>query len=206
MKSHAFSSLRSGVLKSEDRNESRIPRLRGGLKLKWYSGGLRSMTVGTLVLTVSLTFVSCLSAIQAAEIHTTADPAKVEFFEKRIRPLLIENCINCHSAENGGKGGLRVDDRNGLIEGGGRGPSILPGKPLESLLIKAVRHQGLEMPPKKQLTDEQIADLEKWIFDGAAWPSVDVPSDLTSHKPEYDRLKQEHWAWQPIQDVAPPQV
>lgn len=139
--------------------------------------------------------------------ETPADPAKVEFFEKKIRPLLLENCINCHSAENGGKGGLRVDDRNGLLEGGGRGASIVPGAPDQSLLLKAVRHQGgLEMPPKKKLTDEQILDLEQWIRDGAAWPSVAIPEDLGQPNPEYDKLRNEHWAWQPLGSATPPQI
>ncbi|MEI8019628.1 MAG: PSD1 and planctomycete cytochrome C domain-containing protein [Schlesneria sp.] len=142
----------------------------------------------------------------ASESSNTFDPTKVEFFEKKIRPLLIENCINCHSEENGGKGNLRVDDRNGLIEGGGRGPAIKPGKPEASLLIKAVRHKGPSMPPNKQLTDEQIGDLEKWILDGAAWPATEVPDDLTKPKPEYDDLKRNHWSWQPIKQVVPPQV
>ncbi len=143
-------------------------------------------------------------AVEPAAPHA---PAKIEFFEKKIRPLLAENCINCHSAENGGRGGLRVDDRNGMIEGGGRGPGIKPGNPEESLLIKAVRHQGeLEMPPKKQLSDEQIADLERWIREGAAWPPIEVPDDLTKPKPEYDKLRQEHWAWQPLAEVTPPQL
>ena len=147
-----------------------------------------------------------ITVVFAVEPLPKDDPAKIEFFEKKIRTLLLDNCINCHSAENGGKGGLRVDDRNGLLEGGGRGPSIQPGKPEESLLIKAVRHQGPSMPPKKQLTDEQISDLEKWILDGAAWPSVEVPDDLTKPNPEYDKLKKEHWSWQPMKETVPPQV
>jgi hypothetical protein len=81
----------------------------------------------------------------------------------------------------------------------------VPGKPEESLLIKAIRHQGgLEMPPKKQLTDEQIADLEKWILEGVAWPAEEVPDDLVKPKLEYDKLGKEHWAWQPLQDATPP--
>ncbi|MEK6261139.1 MAG: PSD1 and planctomycete cytochrome C domain-containing protein [Planctomycetota bacterium] len=142
-----------------------------------------------------------------AESTPRATASQIEFFEKKIRPLLVENCFNCHSADNGGKGELRVDDRNGLLEGGGRGAAIVPGKPEASLLIKAVRHQGeLEMPPKKQLTDEQIADLEKWIADGAAWPAVEVPEDLGQPKPEYDKLRREHWSWQPLNEAKPPEV
>ena len=171
---------------------------------------LRPQDVQTLLKRVLLIAASVgtysVTVVFAGEPLTKNDPAKIEFFEKKIRPLLIENCINCHSAENGGKGGLRVDDRQGLIEGGGRGPSIKPGNPAESLLIKAVRHKGPEMPPKKQLSEEQIADLEKWILDGAAWPAVEVPADLTAPKPEYDQLRKEHWAWQPLKEVVPPQV
>lgn len=143
----------------------------------------------------------------AVEPAASFEPAKIEFFEQKIRPLLLDNCINCHSADNGGKGELRVDDRLGLIDGGRRGAAVVPGHPEQSLLIKAVRHQGgLEMPPKKQLSDEQIADLEKWVLDGAAWPAVAVPADLTTPNPEYDSLRREHWAWQPIASPNPPQV
>ena len=88
------------------------------------------------------------------------DQARVEFFERKVRPLLVDNCYNCHSASTNSKGGLRVDDRNGLIAGGAGGPAVVPGKPEESLLLKAVRHEDdLKMPPKKHLSDEQIADL-----------------------------------------------
>lgn len=148
------------------------------------------------------------SAEQArAETAPRPSAAHIEFFEKKIRPLLVENCFNCHSADNGGKGGLRVDDRNGLLEGGGRGAAIVPGKPDASLLIRAVRHKGgLEMPPKKQLSDEQIADLETWIADGAAWPPVEVPEDLGKPKPEYSKLRSEHWSWQPLSEAKPPQT
>ncbi len=166
---------------------------------------LRTCAQRLLIAVVSSGLCS-ISAAYAAPPSTPSDPAKVEFFEKKIRPLLLENCINCHSEENGGKGNLRVDDRNGLIEGGGRGPAIKPGKPEASLLIKAVRHKGPSMPPNKTLTDEQIADLEKWILDGAAWPAIEVPEDLTKPKPEYDELKKTHWSWQPLKEVAPPQV
>ena len=67
------------------------------------------------------------------------DAESVEFFEKKVRPLLVNNCNNCHSASTNSKGGLRVDDRNGLIQGGNRGPAVVPGDPENSLLIQAVR-------------------------------------------------------------------
>jgi hypothetical protein len=134
------------------------------------------------------------------------DPAKLEFFEKKVRPLLVENCYNCHSADNKAAGGLRVDDHNGLLQGGGRGKALVVGKPEESLLIKAISHTDskLKMPPNNRLTDEQIDILSQWIKDGAVWPALEIPDDLTANSPEYDRLRKEHWSWQPLKSTEIP--
>jgi hypothetical protein len=136
------------------------------------------------------------------------DEARVEFFEKKIRPVLASNCYNCHSANTNAKGGLRVDDRNGLLQGGGRGPAVVPGQPDKSLLLQAVRHTHakLKMPPKKELAPEQLADLARWIQDGAAWPAVEVPASLGKPSAKYARLRKEHWAWQPLQAADVPTV
>ncbi|HTI50286.1 MAG TPA: PSD1 and planctomycete cytochrome C domain-containing protein, partial [Planctomycetaceae bacterium] len=136
------------------------------------------------------------------------DPPKLEFFEKRIRPLLIANCYNCHSADTNSKGGLRVDDRNGLLNGGAGGPAIVPGQPEKSRLILAVRQTDpeLKMPPDKQLAPEDIADLTKWITDGAVWPEVHLPFSVDKPNPRYEELRREHWAWQPLKEVEPPAV
>src|SRR4051794_11213089 len=83
-----------------------------------------------------------------------------EAFEKEIRPLLIENCSKCHGAQKQ-KSGLRVDSRKALVEGGESGPSVVPGRPDESLLIDAIRQSGeLRMPPGRKLREEQVAALE----------------------------------------------
>lgn len=136
------------------------------------------------------------------------DVAKLEFFEKRVRPLLVNNCYNCHSANTNSKGGLRVDDRNGLLNGGNEGPAIIPGEPEKSRLIRAVRQVDvdLKMPPDKQLSAEEIADLVKWIADGAVWPEARLPFDLEKPNPRYDELRKEHWAWQPLKQVEAPPV
>ncbi len=136
------------------------------------------------------------------------EASAIEFFEKKVRPILVENCYNCHSADSGGKGGLRVDDRNGLLAGGDSGPAIVVGSPDTSLLIKAISYtdDDLKMPPKKQLSAEQVADLAKWIADGAAWPAVQVAIDVGKPNAEYDRLRKEHWAWQPLGDPEAPAV
>ncbi len=137
-----------------------------------------------------------------------ADPASAEFFEKTIRPLLVDNCYNCHSANTNAKGGLRVDDRDGLLQGGDRGPAVVPGKPEESLLIRAIRHAGdlPKMPPKKTLADDQVAALAKWIESGAAWPSEGVPIAVGKADARYEKLRKEHWAWQPLSEVKAPEV
>jgi hypothetical protein len=136
------------------------------------------------------------------------DAESLDFFEKKVRPLLVNNCDNCHSARTNSKGGLRVDDRNGLIQGGNRGAAVVPGDPENSLLIQAVLHEDedLKMPPKKQLSKEEVAILTKWIKDGAAWPEVDVSLVQSKPNAKYDKLRKEHWAWQPLKETQPPEV
>jgi cytochrome c553 len=98
----------------------------------------------------------------------------VEFFEQRIRPVLVDRCYSCHSADAASKktlkGGLLLDTRKALLKGGDGGPAVVPGKPADSLLIRAIRHESIEMPPKRKLSDETIADFVKWVQIGAPDP------------------------------------
>jgi len=144
----------------------------------------------------------------AGEVPAPSDPAaKIEFFERQIRPLLVEKCFTCHSAETNSHGGLRVDDRNGLLTGGGRGPALVPGDPEASLMMRAVRRQGmLKMPPQGELDEEQVARLSRWIADGAAWTPLRIPSSLGERNEEYEHLRRTHWAWQPLTRPTPPSV
>jgi hypothetical protein len=106
-----------------------------------------------------------------------ADPG-TDFFEKRIRPVFVEHCSKCHSTVAGKqKGGLNLDSRAGVLKGGDSGPALVPGKPDESLLVKAVRYadEGLRMPPKGKLPDAVVADLEKWVAMGAPDPRGTTP-------------------------------
>ncbi|MGL5094275.1 MAG: c-type cytochrome domain-containing protein, partial [Planctomycetia bacterium] len=113
------------------------------------------------------------TAVPAAAASGPAD----EFFENRVRPLLAEKCYACHSDKEGmSKGGLRLDSRKGVFDGGDAGPAVAAGKPADSLLMKAVRRNGDEtsaMPPDEALSDAQIKVLEKWIADGAAFPEAE---------------------------------
>ena len=102
-----------------------------------------------------------------------AQEAGVDFFERKIRPILVKRCYSCHSKQaNKQRGGLLLDSRDGLLEGGDGGPAIVPGKPADSLLIKAVRHTNpkLKMPRDGKLPPEAILDLEHWIAIGAPDP------------------------------------
>jgi mono/diheme cytochrome c family protein len=132
--------------------------------------------------------------------------AKLEFFERQVRPLFEQHCVACHAAETKPAGGLRVDDRRGLLTGGASGPAVVPGKPEESLLLKRVAKEAKRRMPAEgePLTDEQIAKLTQWIADGAVWPTLDVKVVRDSR--EYEQLRQSHWAWQPLTQPAPPSV
>jgi hypothetical protein len=92
-----------------------------------------------------------------------------KFFESKVRPLLVERCHKCHAGTMP-KGKLRLDSREALLQGGETGPAVVAGKPDESLLMKAVRHQdGLAMPPNGKLSEAQISVLAEWIKSGAVW-------------------------------------
>src|SRR5690242_9412106 len=112
---------------------------------------------------------SACAVLVSASAALAAEPTAggIEFFEKKIRPVLVDNCYKCHSAgAEKVKGGLLLDTRDGVLKGGDTGPAIVPGDADKSLLIKAVRYsdENLQMPPKdKKLSAQQIADLESWV-------------------------------------------
>ena len=114
-----------------------------------------------------------LAAFPTSSRAVPEQAAKLEFFESKIRPMFVKHCYECHSAESGKtKGGLLLDSRAGWQVGGESGPAIIPGKPDESLLIKAINRSGLtpEMPPKTNLSSRVINDFRQWIADGAVDP------------------------------------
>ncbi|MCC7373394.1 MAG: PSD1 domain-containing protein [Verrucomicrobiales bacterium] len=155
---------------------------------------------------------SAALAFAGRTIGETSDPAdrtheKLEFFEKKIRPVLVDHCYSCHSADTKPAGGLRVDDRNGLLNGGDAGPAVVPGEPEKGTLLQRIRSDDPKrrMPKEGELlTESQTADLEAWIKDGAVWPPEKLPASLTRVRPDYAELKTNHWAWQPLKDPAVP--
>ncbi len=147
-----------------------------------------------VILIVSLAGASgCLSNRSTA----SADEG-IAFFEKQIAPILRQRCYECHSHESGNaKGGLVLDSRHGWEKGGNEGPSIIAGKPDESLLMEAVRYESYEMPPEEQLPEEEIALLEKWISMGAPDPRESRAQEI-----DPERL----WALKPISKPDVPTV
>ncbi|MEE3371521.1 MAG: DUF1553 domain-containing protein [Planctomycetota bacterium] len=115
-----------------------------------------------------------LSTIFLGTVSANAVDKGVEFFERKIRPVLVERCYACHSAQAAAKemlkGGLRLDTRQDTRKGGDSGPAAVPGKPADSLLIAAIRHETFKMPPQSKLSKEVIADFVKWIKLGAPDP------------------------------------
>ena len=125
------------------------------------------------------------------------------FFESKIRPILVERCYECHSADKKQKANLLLDTKEGPLKGGDTGPAVVPGDPAKSLLIQAVKwsDDDLQMPPKKKLSDEQIADLEAWVKMGA--PDPRSGSRVLTKIEQHLENARQHWAFQPIIDPKP---
>ncbi len=147
--------------------------------------------------------VALICGLFVANVAVQADDAAVvrargEFFEKSVRPLFVEKCAHCHGVKKQWAG-LRLDSRPALLKGGESGAAVVPGNPEKSLMISAVRREGLEMPPDEPLTATQIQVLERWVRDGAVWP--DSPM-LNSDGQD----RSSHWAFQPLTKPVPPNI
>src|SRR5579871_2175896 len=137
------------------------------------------------------------------------DAQQSEFFEQKIRPVLVQHCYSCHSedaqANKKLKAKLFLDSREGLLTGGETGPAIVKGKGSESLLVEALKYEGLQMPPAGKLPDDVIADFVKWIDAGAADPREQKPVLSAKRVINLEEGRQ-FWSFQPLREVAPPDV
>jgi mono/diheme cytochrome c family protein len=139
------------------------------------------------------------AAVCVATVSAQAQDA--DFFEKRVRPVLANNCHACHSAKAKSPfANLRLDSLDAMLRGGDHGPAIVPGDPAASRLVQAIRHVGLRMPPSGKLAPAEIEAIEAWIASGAPWPdSGSAPTgavDVAKRSPD-------HWAWQPVRAPRP---
>src|SRR5262245_30883006 len=116
----------------------------------------------------NLAFMTGLVALCTSRVRGDVE---VDFFEKKIRPVFVQHCYKCHSAQARKlKGRLRIDTLAGIRKGGESGPLFVPGKPKESLLVTVLRHKDRGMPPDGKLPDSIINDVVGWIERGAALP------------------------------------
>jgi hypothetical protein len=146
--------------------------------------------------------------LQAADTGFT--PEQIQFFEAKIRPVLADKCHSCHSHKAKKlKGKLYLDSREGVIKGGETGPSVVLGKPNESLLMEGIQYTDpdFQMPPKSKLSAVQIKDFERWITEGAPWPREVGPASVGTKK-EFDlaQRRSDHWSWKPVTVDSVPKV
>lgn len=159
------------------------------------------MTFCKIVGVVAVFFALRSSPLIADE---TLKPAQLEFFESKIRPVLVQHCYECHSATSDHvQGGLHLDTRAATHKGGDSGPAVVSGNVDESLLISALRYDAFQMPPKGKLPDHVVADFIRWIEMGAPDPrdgqAVDA-SGINFHE------ARKFWSYQPVRRPETPAV
>jgi hypothetical protein len=167
---------------------------------------IRSFMMRAAGCTTLILLVTCVGTLHA----DSPDRAGAEFFEKQVRPLLVEQCFQCHSdAKKKPKGNLRLDSRAGVLKGGDSGPAAVAGKPDESLLVKAIHYKmdGLKMPKNGKLKDADIAVLTRWVEMGLPWPAAgDEKPIATTKKFEISEEQRKFWSFQPVKVAAPREV
>ncbi len=163
-------------------------------------------------------FLAALAMILVSRSGVGADepplsPEQVRFFESQVRPILVEQCFNCHGDKKI-KAGLRLDSRSSALTGGDSGPAIVPGKPEESPLVAAIRYEGPEMPPKGKLPQRQVEALTQWVKMGAPWPGGGKPAAAAPEpagnirRPGYSvtDADRSHWSFRPLKKPGVPRV
>ncbi|MBC8117387.1 MAG: DUF1549 domain-containing protein, partial [Candidatus Saccharimonas sp.] len=133
----------------------------------------------------------------------------LKFFEMKIRPVLVQHCYSCHSVQARDakklQGGLFLDSAAGTLAGGENGPALVKGKSAESRMIKALKYDGMEMPPSGKLSDEIVADFVKWIDMGAPDPREGAAPVKPKREINIDEGRK-WWSFLPLQTVMPPAV
>ncbi|MHC4993841.1 MAG: DUF1549 domain-containing protein, partial [Planctomycetota bacterium] len=136
-----------------------------------------------------------------------ATETQLEFFEKRVRPILANRCYECHGPTKQ-RSSLRWDHISFIQKGAETGPVIVPGDVEASRMIHAVRYDDvdLQMPPKGRLPKAEIQTLERWVAMGAPWPDEPAPKHDEVKGFDLEARKSEHWSWSPIRVTEPPAV
>ena len=155
-------------------------------------------------------FAIALAFVLSSTLVSQEDPAqreRLDFFEKRIRPVLVDRCYSCHSpSAEKVKGNLLLDTRDGLLKGGDLGPSLVPNHPEQGFLIKALKwtDDDLKMPPKKRLPADVVADFETWIRNGAVDPRTTVVAVVSKKPPPDFATARQRWPFAHFKEPALP--
>ncbi len=164
--------------------------------------------VSKQVIVVAGTLIATSLAVGAENPNTAS---ALEFFENHIRPVMVDNCYECHGGDPAKiKGGLNLTYRDGLLKGGESGPSLVPGSPETSPFFEAIQYHNtdLQMPPAGKLADDVIANFETWVRAGAVDPRDTPPSAEDLNKTmSWETVRERRmgwWSFQPVRDVVPP--
>jgi hypothetical protein len=188
------------------------PAFSGRQSIMRRTSGSRTSALTSISLGVLLFFVA-LSG-QGLPVHAASpefSPDQVEFFRSKVQPILTARCLKCHGGQAKVRGGLRVDSREAIVNGGELGPALSLEKPDESLLLQAINYVDLEMPPSGRLPKEEVDTLTRWVRQGAPWtPGVKAPAANPSPpeavKADSPADHRDYWAYRPITRPAVPSV
>ena len=158
------------------------------------------------VLCAALLLASAANVLRGGE-TAKPTPEELQFFESKVRPILVQNCHKCHSGAKP-KGDLSLASRDGLLAGGESGDVVIPGQPEKSLLVEAINRQSIEMPPDKKLADDEIATLTQWVKIGAPWPEEQGGTGPAIRKTRGKITDEDrsYWAFQPVRSAPLPDV
>jgi Protein of unknown function (DUF1549)/Protein of unknown function (DUF1553)/Planctomycete cytochrome C len=172
-------------------------------KMKWFQKTKPTMNrLAKFSIHAFLSMAATVGFCRAEEKSDGISPEQNQFFEAKVRPLLVEHCWSCHGPDET-KGGLRLDSKGAFLQGGDSGAVVVSGKPSESLLIEAIRYESLEMPPDGRLSPENVEILTRWVEMGAPFPGSDnAPPPRASR----ERFSDEDKTWWAIQPVVKPTV
>jgi len=196
------------------RSDRQQPLPQPRLQARGTSFRVRISAASTVVLALGYSALGLVSARADEPKQTVPTTEQRKFFNERVKPVLERNCFKCHSHQaDKVRGGLVVDSRAGLLEGGDTGAAIVPGKPDESLLIQSIRYDDkadYQMPPGgKKLPDEEIAALTEWVKQGAFWPDEPSGADPKHKSRPRGKITDEDrawWAFQPLKEPAVPDM
>ena len=158
---------------------------------------------------IVLALTTCLLADDAARLAPEFSPEAIEFFERKVRPLLSRECYECHSSQTVNlEAGLRLDSRASILQGGDTGPAAIVGDVDRSLMLRAVRHQEFEMPPYRKLTSNDVAKLEQWVRIGLPWPPDEADKIAAAQRSPAlaSNSGRQFWSFQPVSPRRPPNV